>query len=209
MGILRSIPTSSDSTGLVVKILHTLGSACEYVCGRACENASANNNGLGTHLPLEYTRRAGLSDILDVSLDFDQALIPCQVFICSLSYLSIVWLPIFFGGSVLQPAYSVIFPDQASLPSRFPHHDAMRFEATAIIYTFPSCNALSKSTMHISIAILTALWLQSPKTGSAAPVPANTTTKSDGLQAHRLPQLSSDLRLDAAEMVDYPVPGMT
>ncbi len=35
VGIPRSIPISSDSIGLVVKILHTLGSACEYVSGNA------------------------------------------------------------------------------------------------------------------------------------------------------------------------------
>lgn len=59
--------------------------------------------------------------------------------------------------------------------------------------------------MHISIVVLILIWLYDLPTSSAAP--ANPKANLSFLQVHRHTELSSDLQPNAAEIVDYLIPG--
>ena len=61
--------------------------------------------------------------------------------------------------------------------------------------------------MHTPTMILVLLWLQTRTLGSAASVPIKGDTGTTTLRAGSHVQLSSHIRPDAAEVVDYPIPG--
>lgn len=71
---------------------------------------------------------------------------------------------------------------------------------------FSQCPA---SSMLLSTAIFFLLWLQTQHMCSAATALVNKTAASLTLQFHTHPTLSSDLRPDAAQVIDYPIPGTT
>lgn len=63
--------------------------------------------------------------------------------------------------------------------------------------------------MHISTAVSILLWLQNLPTTSAAPASANAAIELVTLEVHKHSHLPSDLQSDAAEIIDYRVPGTT
>ena len=71
---------------------------------------------------------------------------------------------------------------------------------------FSQCPA---SCMLLSTAIFFLLSLQTQHMCSAATALVNTTAASLTLQRHTRPKLSSSLQPDAAQVIDYPVPGTT
>ena len=67
----------------------------------------------------------------------------------------------------------------------------------------------SASAMLLTIAIRFLVWLQTQHVCSAATALINTTAASLTLQRHTHPEPSSNLGPDAAQIVDYRVPGTT